>query len=97
MNALILADTCTWKSKGTETARVAQWTDTTIPCQWEPRHGAYRSTSGDLSEYSLEVITTTQGIQQHDMLAKGSEEFSVVYVDDIYFRGAYHHSEVYAK
>ena len=97
MNPLILADTCTWKAKGAEVNRVAQWSETTITCQWEPRHGAYRSLNGDLSEYTLEVITNVQGIQQHDKLVKGTDEYTVVYVDDIYFRGAYHHSEVFAK
>ena len=97
MNPAILADSCTWRSKGAEAAHQATYTDIAIPCQWEPRHGAYRTTNGDLSEYSLEVIVQQLGIKQGDLMVKGSESYTVVYVDDIYLRGRYHHSEVFAK
>ena len=94
----IYADTMTWASKGAEVNRVAQYSETaSIPCQWEPRHGAYRSLNGDLSDYVLEVLTRQTGIKEGDLLKKGDEVYTVVYVDEIYMRGKYHHSEVYAK
>lgn len=93
----IYADTLTWYAKGPESNRQATYTAVELPCQWEPRHGAYRTTRGDLSEYTLEALVQQLGIKQGDKVAKGDDVYTVVYVDDIYMRGHYHHSEVYAK
>ena len=97
MNEYIYADTMTWYSKGTEQNRQATYTKADLPCQWEPRHGAYRTVQGDLSEYTLEVLVRQLGIKQGDLLERGDEIYTVLYVDDVYMRGAYHHSEVYAR
>ena len=97
MNPAILSDSCIWASKGAEVNRQATYTESAIPCQWEPRHGAYRSTNGDLTEYALELIVQQIGIKQGDIMRKGQESYTVVFVDDVYIRGHYHHSEVYAK
>lgn len=99
MNALILKDTCTiWAP--VEVNRQATYTSTTIPCQWEERLGAYRTTSGDMSEYALEIICEEDFIKRGDLVSHSTtrqDTYTVVYVDRVFIRGKYHHSEVYAK
>ena len=98
MNSLITADRMTWKEYTGEESRVAAYTThSSVPCQWEPVTGEVRAPNGDLSEYRVEVITRQAGIKAGDRISNGADEYEVVRVDEIRFRGRYHHSEVYGQ
>ena len=47
------------------------------------------------SQYNVKEMFA--GIKEGDQLKKGDEVYTVVYVDEVYMRGRYHHSEVFAK
>lgn len=103
MNRNILDMTCTLFKKGEEVNRKATYTPVYLPCHWEQRQGSYRTTEGEDSAYSLEMICNYEGISKGDKLARGivttlpDNAYTVVYVDALPLRGKIHHYEVYAK
>ena len=97
MNPLILADSLTWGQYAGEVDRVAKYTYENLPCQWQPVTGEYRSINGDTSAYSVEAIVATPDVKAGDTIAHAEGTYEVVKVDNIYFRGRFHHAEVLAK
>lgn len=105
MNAILLDMQATvWHNMG-ETARSATWSASSFPCHWEQRRGSYRTASGELEAWALEMICNKAGIEKGDKLSFGisssktppQDAFTVVWVDTLPLRGKIHHYEVYAK